>query len=198
MRHQVPGRPAPIHSALIDWSHSPHSVGLTLPEARLNNPASKAAQVLESHTAFLLRQPDIISMCGLRSNPSDSGVWHPDARVRVCESRVMTQESGLSCRPSRRASSLGQEWFFPGRSSGHLSTKIVLRTIDRLAEEAGIQEVSRRQKLSRRKVTPHILRHSHVVNALMAGVPVPMIQIAGWGTRGCPRRRFTPLWRRRW
>jgi integrase len=45
----------------------------------------------------------------------------------------------------------------------------VLRTIDRLAEEAGIQEVSRRQKLSRRKVTPHILRHSHVVNALMAG-----------------------------
>jgi integrase len=32
-----------------------------------------------------------------------------------------------------------------------------------------------RQKLSRRKVTLHILRHSHVVNALMA-VPVPMIQ----------------------
>jgi hypothetical protein len=64
----------------------------------------------------------------------------------------------------------------PGRSSGHLSTKTVLRTIDRLAEEAGIQEVSRRQKLSWKKVTPHILRHSHVVNALMAGVPVPMIQ----------------------
>ena len=38
----------------------------------------------------------------------------------------------------------------------------------------------RRQELSRKKVTPHILRHSHVVNALMAGVPVPMIQIAGW------------------
>lgn len=56
----------------------------------------------------------------------------------------------------------------------------MLRTIDRLAEEAGIQEVSRRQELSRKKVTPHILRHSHVVNALMAGVPVPMIQIAGW------------------
>jgi hypothetical protein len=40
------------------------------------------------------------------------------------------------------------------------------------------------QKLSRRKVTPHILRHSHVVNALMAGVPAPMIQKTGWGTRG--------------
>jgi len=27
-----------------------------------------------------------------------------------------------------------------------------------------------------KEVTPHILRHSHVVNAHMAGVPVPMIQ----------------------
>ena len=58
-----------------------------------------------------------------------------------------------------------------------------LRTIDRLAEEAGIQEVSRRQKPSRRKVSLHILRHSHVVNALMAGVPMPMIQDAGWGQK---------------
>jgi len=64
----------------------------------------------------------------------------------------------------------------PGQSSGHLSTKTLLRTIDRLADEAGIQEIARRQKLSRRKVTPHILRHIHVVNALMAGVPVPRIQ----------------------
>ena len=53
-------------------------------------------------------------------------------------------------------------------------------------DQTGIQDVSRRQKLSRKKVTLHILRHSYVVNALMAGVPVPMIQEAGWGTRGYP------------
>ncbi|MFZ2471356.1 MAG: tyrosine-type recombinase/integrase [Methanothrix sp.] len=70
-------------------------------------------------------------------------------------------------------------WLFPGRSSGHLSTKTVLWTIDRLAEEAGIQEVSCRQNLSWRKVTPHILRHSQVVNALMVGVPMSMIQKLG-------------------
>jgi site-specific recombinase XerD len=35
---------------------------------------------------------------------------------------------------------LGQKWLFPGQSSGHLSTKTVLWTIDRLAEEAGIQD----------------------------------------------------------
>ncbi len=58
---------------------------------------------------------------------------------------------------------------FPVRISGHLSTKTVLRTIDRLAEEAGSQEVSPRQKLSWRKVMLHILWHSHMVNALMVG-----------------------------
>ena len=57
-----------------------------------------------------------------------------------------------------------------------LSTKTVLWTIDQLAEEGGIQEISRKQKLSRWKVTSHILRHSHMVNVLLAGIPVSMIQ----------------------
>lgn len=43
---------------------------------------------------------------------------------------------------------------------------------DRLAKEAGVQGGSRKQKLSRGKVTPHILRNSHVVNALVVSVPV--------------------------
>ena len=124
--------------------------------------------------------------------------------IRIQSSRTKTRHfraarvSQGTLQAIRESLQPGQKWLFPGRSSGHLSTKTVLRTIDRLAEEAGIQEVSRRQKLSRRKVTPHIFRHSHVVNALMAGVPVPMIQIAGWGTRGFLRRRSTPRWRRRW
>ena len=70
----------------------------------------------------------------------------------------------------------GQKWLFPGRSSGHLSTKTIQRILDRLAQAAGIQEVGLRKKLSRKRVTPHSLRHSHIVSALMAGVPLPMIQ----------------------
>lgn len=70
----------------------------------------------------------------------------------------------------------GQEWLFPGRSSGHLCTKTVQRTLDRLANKAWIQEGSPRMKLKRKKVTPHILRHSHIVNALLDGVPLPMVQ----------------------
>ena len=101
--------------------------------------------------------------------------------IRIQSSRTKTRHfraarvSQDTLQAIRESLQPGQEWLFPGRSSGHLSTKTVLRTIDGL-REAGIQEVSPRQKLSRKKVTPHILRHSHVVNALMAGVPVPMIQ----------------------
>ncbi len=70
----------------------------------------------------------------------------------------------------------GQKWLFPERSSGHLSIKTIQRTLDRLALAAGIQEVGFRKKLSRKRITPHSLRHSHIVSALMAGVPLPMIQ----------------------
>jgi integrase len=102
--------------------------------------------------------------------------------IRIQSSRMKTRHfraarvSQTTLQAIKDSIQPSQEWLFPGRSSGHLGTKTVLRTIDRLAEEAEIQENSPRQKLSRKKVTPHILRHSHVVNALMAGVPVPMIQ----------------------
>lgn len=102
--------------------------------------------------------------------------------IRIQSSRTKTRHfraarvSQATLQAIQESLQPGQEWLFPGRCNGHLSTKTVLRAVDRLAEKAGIQEVSPRKKLSRRKVTPHILRHSHVVGALMAGVPVPMIQ----------------------
>ena len=84
----------------------------------------------------------------------------------------------------------GQMWLFTGHNSGHLSTQTMLRTIGRLAEEAGIRVVSRRQKLSLRKVTPHIRRHGHMVNALMTGVPVPMVQKQGRAHEAIDLRHF--------
>ena len=71
----------------------------------------------------------------------DSGVWHPDARVRVLESGVQSHDSVVRplLQAIRKSIQLCQVWLFPGRSSGHLCTKTVLRTIDRLAEEAGFR-----------------------------------------------------------
>ncbi|MGA9100239.1 MAG: site-specific integrase, partial [Methanotrichaceae archaeon] len=102
--------------------------------------------------------------------------------IRIESSRTKTRHfraarvSQTTLEAIRESIKPGQEWLFPGRSSGHLSIKTVQRTLDRLAREAGIQEVSPRKKLNRKKVTPHILRHSHIVSALMSGVPLSMIQ----------------------
>jgi integrase len=63
--------------------------------------------------------------------------------VRIKSSRTKTRHFQASrvCQTTlqaiRESLQPGQEWLLPGRSSGHLSTKTVLRTIDRLAEEAG-------------------------------------------------------------
>jgi site-specific recombinase XerD len=93
---------------------------------------------------------------------------------KTCHCRA-TRVSQGTLQAIRESLPTGQMWLFPSQSSGHLSTKTVLRAIDRLAKEAGVQEVLRRHKLSWWSHA-HILRHSPVVNVLMAGVPVPMIQ----------------------
>jgi len=85
--------------------------------------------------------------------------------IRIQSSRTKTghfraaRASQATLEAIRESIQPGQEWLFPGRSNGRLSTKTALRAIDRLAKAAGIQEGSPRKKLSRRKVTPHILRH---------------------------------------
>ena len=83
------------------------------------------------------------------------------------------------CGGNKRSCGPGPDVALPCRSSGKLEHQEKAPILDRLAEVAGIQEVSRRQKPTRRNVSIHIIRYSHVVNALMAGVPVPMIQEAG-------------------
>lgn len=68
-------------------------------------------------------------------------------------------------------------WLFPGQKSGqHLSTKTARRIVDRAAEKAGLQVVEPRNKVNRRKIGPHTLRHSHAVAALTEGIPLHDLQ----------------------
>ncbi|MFZ2473030.1 MAG: hypothetical protein WAW52_13965 [Methanothrix sp.] len=58
---------------------------------------------------------------------------------KTCHSRAARVSQG-TLQAIQESIQLGQKWLFPGQSSGYLSTKTVLWTIDRLAEEAGIQD----------------------------------------------------------
>ena len=69
----------------------------------------------------------------------------------------------------------GQEYLLPGRSSRHLNIKTVERIVDRAAQRAGLQEVDSKNKLHRKKVVPHTLRHSHAVEAILSGVSLPSV-----------------------
>jgi integrase/recombinase XerD len=61
--------------------------------------------------------------------------------------------------------------------SGHLSTRRVEQIISKLADKAEIQEIYAEgkdgKKLSR--ITPHTLRHTHIVHAIMSGVPLAAV-----------------------
>ena len=60
----------------------------------------------------------------------------------------------------------------------HLSTRRVEQIIIKLAEKAGIESICGSGKDGKRlrKVTPHTLRHTHIVHALMRHVPLSAVQ----------------------
>jgi|GEM_PF-1338093 len=69
------------------------------------------------------------------------------------------------------------EWLFPGQKPGqHLSTKTVRRIVDRAAVTAGLQVTEPRNKVNRKRIGPHTLRHSHAVAALTEGVALHDLQ----------------------
>ena len=60
----------------------------------------------------------------------------------------------------------------------HLSTRRIEQLILKLAESSGIQSIcgSGKDGKKLRKVTPHTLRHTHIVHALMRHVPLNAVQ----------------------
>ncbi len=61
---------------------------------------------------------------------------------------------------------------FLGRQDGHLSSRQVQRILDKIATRAGLQNERQVSKRSRKRITPHLLRHSAASWWLDAGIHI--------------------------
>lgn len=97
-----------------------------------------------------------------------SDIGFQNGFIRIESSRTKTKQfraarvSQTTLEAIRESIKPGQEWLFPGRSSGHLCTKTMQRTLDRLAKEARIQEVSPRKIAQKKEChAPHPQAQPH-------------------------------------
>jgi len=67
-------------------------------------------------------------------------------------------------------------YIFEGRDHGHISTRQIQRLLDRAAEKAGLQETRPGRVRHRKRITPHLLRHSFARWTLDAGIDISYLQ----------------------
>ena len=61
---------------------------------------------------------------------------------------------------------------FPGRQGGHISSRQVERILDEIATKAGLQDERPVKQRNRKRVSPHLLRHSAASWWLDAGIHI--------------------------
>lgn len=67
-------------------------------------------------------------------------------------------------------------YVFEGRKNGHISTRMIQTLLDDIADAAGLQEIRSGKIRQRKRVTPHLLRHSFSRWSLDAGIDISYLQ----------------------
>ncbi len=67
-------------------------------------------------------------------------------------------------------------YVFEGRDSGHISSRQIQRLLDQTAEKANLQATRLGKVRQRKRVTPHLLRHSFSRWTLDAGIDIAYLQ----------------------
>lgn len=67
-------------------------------------------------------------------------------------------------------------YIFEGRDLGHISTRQIQRLLNEAAENAGLQETKPSKVRQRKRITPHLLRHSFSRWSLDAGIDISYLQ----------------------
>ncbi|MDM7911764.1 MAG: tyrosine-type recombinase/integrase [Methanotrichaceae archaeon] len=127
----------------------------------------------------------LMAGCGLRvSEVAALKAEHVDSAggyLHVVNGKGGKQRTCIIPRPALDALSAylqGREsgYVFEGRHQGHISTRQIQRLLDEIAEEAGLQETRPGKARQRKKVTPHLLRHSFSRWTLDVGIDIAYLQ----------------------
>jgi integrase len=127
----------------------------------------------------------LMAGCGLRvSEVAALKVEHLDGAggyLHVVNGKGGKQRTSILPRPVLEALAahlLGRDsgYIFEGRNQGHISTRQIQRLLDDVAKKAGLQETRPGKVRQRKRITPHLLRHSFSRWSLDAGIDISYLQ----------------------
>jgi len=101
--------------------------------------------------------------------------------LHVVDGKGGKQRTSILPRPALEALQChlnGREdgYVFEGRDHGHIGTRLIQRLLDAVAEMAGLQETRVGNVRKRKRITPHLLRHSFSRWSLDAGIDISYLQ----------------------
>ena len=127
----------------------------------------------------------LMAGCGLRvSEVTALKIEHIDSvggYIHIVNGKGGKQRTSIAPKPvleTLDAHLLGRVsgYVFEGRDQGHISTRQVQRLLDEAAEKAGLQETRPGKVRRRKRVTPHLLRHSFSRWSLDARIDIIYLQ----------------------
>jgi len=127
----------------------------------------------------------LMAGCGLRvSEVAALKVEHIDSLggyIHIVNGKGGKQRTSIAPKPVLEALNAHLQgridgYVFEGRDQGHISTRQVQRLLDKAAEKAGSQETRPGKVRQRKRITPHLLRHSFSRWTLDAGIDVAYLQ----------------------
>jgi integrase len=127
----------------------------------------------------------LLAGCGLRvSEAAALKVEHldgPGGYLHVVNGKGGKQRTSILPKPVLDALEVHLQgrtggYVFEGRDQGHISTRQIQRLLDEAAERAGIQQIRQSEVRQRKRITPHLLRHSFSRWSLDAGIDISYLQ----------------------
>ena len=127
----------------------------------------------------------LMAGCGLRvSEAAALKVEHldgPGGYLHVVDGKGGKQRTSILPKPVLEAieghlNGRDEGYVFEGRDMGHISTRQIQRLLNEAAEKAGLQETRAGKVRQRKRITPHLLRHSFSRWSLDAGIDISYLQ----------------------